>query len=157
MNVYLVQHGKAYDKEENSDRPLNTAGKEETSLTANQLLNNNIEVSKIIHSNKTRAIETARIIADTLNSDTVNSKITIEFCPGLNPNDNVEAFAEQLNNSSESTDNIMIVGHLPFLSKLLSQLVVGDKDIPIIEFRNSAVVCIKFENQKWLLQWIMTP
>lgn len=152
MFIYLVQHGKSFDKKENPDRPLTSAGKEETISLANQLLNKEIKISKIIHSDKTRAIETATIFADILDSN-----VGVEYSSELNPNDNVEIIAEQLCESYHLINNIMIVGHLPFLSRLASLLITGDKDKPIIAFKNSEVVCLSFEEEKWLLQWAITP
>ncbi len=152
MNIYLVQHGKAYDKEENIDRPLNSEGRNETTVTANQLLEKKIEVSKIIHSDKTRAIETAAIIADVLDPN-----ITTEYCAGLSPSDDVEIFAKQLIDQYQTNNNLMIVGHLPFLSKLASHLIVKNKDIPIIQFKNSGIICLKLEDSNCFLQWMMIP
>lgn len=152
MFIYLVQHGKSFDKDVNPDRPLTTTGKEETISTANQLLNKDIKISKIIHSDKTRAIETATIFADILDSD-----ISAEYSAGLNPNDDVSVIAEQLCDSYHFINNIMIVGHLPSLSKLASLLLTEDEDKPVIAFKNSGVVSLSYENGKWLLQWAITP
>jgi phosphohistidine phosphatase SixA len=36
----------------------------------------------------------------------------------------------------------MIVGHLPFLSKLVALLVAGSEENEIVEFRFGSVVCV---------------
>ena len=148
MYIYLVQHGKSYAKDINPDRPLTSEGKEETILVANRIKNKNVKISKIIHSNKTRAIETANIFTETLGPGILTS-----FEDNLNPNDDVTVLAEQLNKSN----NLMVVGHLPFLSKLASLLLTGTIDKPIIAFKNSGVICLKFEDNNWIIEWIVVP
>ena len=143
-----MQHGKSYTKDINPDRPLTQEGREETISEANQIKSKDVKISKIIHSNKIRAIETANIF-----SEIIGPGIPTFFSENLNPNDDVTVLAEQLNTS----DNLMIVGHLPFLSKLASFLLTGTIDKPIIAFKNSGVVCLEFENNNWVIQWIVVP
>ncbi|MCK5078007.1 MAG: phosphohistidine phosphatase SixA [Calditrichia bacterium] len=148
MCIYLVQHGKSYTKDLNTNRPLTPEGKKETIFVANQIKNKDVKISKIIHSNKTRTIETANIFSETLDPD-----IPTSFEENLNPNDDITVFAEQLNKSA----NLMVVSHLPFLSKLASFLLTGTIDNPIIAFKNSGVICLKFENNNWIIEWIVVP
>jgi phosphohistidine phosphatase len=51
----------------------------------------------------------------------------------------------------------MLVGHLPFLSRLTSLLLVGDRTKEIIRFRNAGIICLIREEDQWLLGWVMTP
>jgi phosphohistidine phosphatase len=52
---------------------------------------------------------------------------------------------------------LMLVGHLPHLSRLASLLLVGDPGREIIRFRNGAIVCLVQAEGRWLLQWVLTP
>jgi phosphohistidine phosphatase len=52
---------------------------------------------------------------------------------------------------------LMLVGHLPHLSRLASLLLVGDPEREIVWFRNGAIVCLVRAQDRWLLQWILTP
>jgi phosphohistidine phosphatase len=52
---------------------------------------------------------------------------------------------------------LMLVGHLPHLSRLASLLLVGDPGREIIRFRNGAIVCLVQGEGRWLLQWVLTP
>ena len=57
----------------------------------------------------------------------------------------------------------MLVGHLPFLTRLAALLVTGDPDRPVVQFRYSAVVCLEPMDQattqdgRFLVAWIATP
>ena len=52
----------------------------------------------------------------------------------------------------------MIVGHLPFLGKLVSLLVTGSEKNEIVEFHFGSVVCIeRRDDGKWKVAWMITP
>jgi len=52
---------------------------------------------------------------------------------------------------------LMLVGHLPHLSRLASSLLVGDPAREIIRFRMGGIVCLVKGETGWLLAWILTP
>ena len=52
----------------------------------------------------------------------------------------------------------MLVGHLPFLEKLVSFLVCGDEGAKAVLFRYSAILCLeKKEPGRWAVDWILKP
>jgi hypothetical protein len=57
----------------------------------------------------------------------------------------------------------MLVGHLPFLSRLVSLLLVGDPDRPLVQFPMGGIVCLAREapvsggTPVWNLVWALTP
>ena len=52
----------------------------------------------------------------------------------------------------------MIVGHLPFLGKLIALLVTGSEENEIVEFQFGSVVCIeRRDDGKWKVVWMITP
>jgi phosphohistidine phosphatase len=53
----------------------------------------------------------------------------------------------------------MIVGHLPFLSRLASTLLIGDETVALVAFRNGGVVCLERGEEKgrWRLTWAVVP
>ena len=63
MHVYLVQHGKAKSAEEDPNRGLSDEGRNEVQRVAEFLSELRITVSLIQHSGKTRAEETAHLLA----------------------------------------------------------------------------------------------
>jgi phosphohistidine phosphatase len=73
---------------------------------------------------------------------------------GLSPNDDVTQFAGLLHSDQ---DSLMIVGHLPHLSRLVSLLVTGNPDTEIVKFRNAGIVCLTQKDGKWAIDWVMQP
>jgi hypothetical protein len=54
--------------------------------------------------------------------------------------------------------DVMIVGHLPLLGKLVALLVTGSEENEIVEFQFGSVVCIeRRDDGKWKLAWMITP
>lgn len=149
MDIYLVQHGEAKAEEDDPDRPLTEKGRKEAALVAVRVARAGVEVGAIWHSGKLRARETAAIFADPLKpADPPEEK------RGLAPLDDPDTIARQL---VERTDAVMLVGHLPHLSRLASLLLTGDGEPEIIAFRSAGVVCLSRENGAWRLRWCLTP
>ena len=59
---------------------------------------------------------------------------------------------------AETTEDIMLVGHLPHLSKLSSLLLTGNEDLEIIEFIMAGIVCLERDKSgRWTVRWMITP
>jgi len=143
--IYLVQHGKAFDERVDPERSLTPEGVEESRRVAAHLAKVGVKVAVVYHSGKKRARQTAEIFAETLGA-------RAEEKDGLNPNDDPAIWAERLS----TLDDVMIVGHLPHLSRLASLLVVGNPEVPVVEFRYSGVVALT-RTPKWVIKWFLTP
>ena len=63
MNIYLVQHGEAVAKEVDPERPLTESGRSDVRRMASFLGAAGVRVSRIMHSGKVRAKETAELLA----------------------------------------------------------------------------------------------
>jgi phosphohistidine phosphatase len=58
----------------------------------------------------------------------------------------------------EKKKDIMIVGHLPHLSKLSDFLLTGELNHEVIRFKMGGVICIeKNQEGKWSIQWMVIP
>lgn len=147
MRLYLVQHGEATPKETDPNRPLTGKGKKDVSRMAKFLKEKGIRVIATWHSEKLRAIQTAQILGKAVAVEIVKQG-------GLAPNDPVDKWLEELNTRVK---DVMIVGHLPFLQRLASLLLVGDESSWLITFRPGGVVCLEREEEKWSLVWMMPP
>ena len=150
MELYLVQHGEAASKEVNPERPLTEKGRQDVTKTANFLKKCGREIDTIWHSTKTRAIETAKIIAGTLPPER-----DVEQKEGLAPNDSVKAVFTAINSEKGS---LMIVGHLPFLQKLASLALVGSENSQVIGFQQGGVVCLRQNDDgTWQIMFAIIP
>ncbi len=152
MHVYLVQHGAAMPKDENPERPLSESGREDVKRVASFLARSRVSAARVMHSGKLRAVETALLLADVLGP----SKIVEENADQLAPNDSVEPMFAAIDGWTEDT---IVVGHLPFMSKLTSKLVTGNEDETVVHFKPGAVACLeRGENGGgWTVQWFIRP
>lgn len=157
MELYLIQHGESKSEAEDPTRPLTDRGREEVRRIAAFATRLGLRAAEIRHSGKRRAEETALIFAEALS---LTEKV--KAVSGLAPNDDVRPVAESFRPEMGS---VMLVGHLPFLSRLASLLLVGDPDKTIIRFRMGGIVCLSREESaessgvvpKWLVAWVITP
>lgn len=151
MPLYLVQHGKNLPKDQDPDKGLSPLGAQESEQIAQVAARYSVHVKRILHSGKKRALQTAEIFARQLNpAEGVHAR------DGLGPLDDVQAYAREV----ESQDDHMVVGHLPFLSRLASYLVVTDADTPIFQFQNSGILCLDRQapdSREWVILWSLTP
>ena len=134
MKLFLVQHGEACTKEINPDRPLTEKGIVDIERLAAFLKSSGLKVDRVIHSGKLRAKQSAERLANA-----IAPSVELETSGLINPNDNPRAFDWQ----SDSWDkDIMIVGHLPFMARLVSHLVIEDDSRCITAYTPGSIVCL---------------
>ena len=149
MKLYLVQHGEAYAKEANPDRPLTDRGKNDINRLAVFLKKAGIQVERVIHSGKLRAQQTAERLANS-----IAHGVELEASGLINPNDNPKAFDWQ---SESWNKNTLIVGHLPFMAKLVSHLLIEDENRLITAYQPGSIVCLEHDNANWYINWMIRP
>ena len=149
MELYLVQHAAARSEQEDPLRSLTNDGTLTVTRIANFAKSVGIRVDVIWHSGKLRAIQTAEALARTL-----NPAKGVRQVDGLNPMDSVNIISEKL---TQQEDKLLLVGHLPHLSKLASYLLCGEER-PLIQFQMAGIVHLtRSENPQWLLASMITP
>ena len=150
MALYLIQHGKSLPKDQDPDQGLSEEGTTETERIASQAQDYGVSVSQIRHSVKTRARQTAQILARALKLQN-----DIQEINGIKPMDDVAACAAKI----DPDENVMLVGHLPFMERITSYLITGSIDQPLIKFQNSAIVCLDKDpgTQAWVIKWTLMP
>ena len=148
--VYLVRHGEAVSTEVDPSRPLTQAGW----LAVERLAGwaaaaADIRPDELVHSGKLRAEQTAEILADYL----MPAK-GANVRRGLGPDDDVRPLAESL---SATDHRLMIVGQLPFLGHLVSQLVVGDANRAVVQFEAAGLIAMQFQDGLWTITCLIDP
>lgn len=147
MRLYLIQHGLSLPEDVDPEKNLSEEGKADTLKVARFLKERNLKVDLIWHSKKERSVQTAQILLEHISgAETVSRN-------DINPLDSVDKFPQELQALNE---DLMIVGHLPFLQRLASQLLLGSTDFELICFRNSGVIAMEYKDS-WKLLWILTP
>ena len=153
MALFLVQHGKSAPKSEDPEKGLTALGREETLRLAPVAKGYKIPVSQIFHSGKTRAARTAEIYDQALTPE-----LPVETLSGIGPMDDVHLFAATLDPDA----GWMVVGHMPFMERLVSLLTTGDETKRVYAFQNSGIVCldaVKDDAGKWdwFIKWTLNP
>ena len=150
MALYLVQHAAALSKREDPQRGLNASGFADAERIAAVAAGYKVEIGRVVHSGKKRARQTAEIFAAAL-----APAGGVAVSKGLAPLDDVASFARAIANA----DNLMLVGHLPFMSRLASYLVVGDANVPVFLFQNGGIVCLTelADRDSWAIKWALMP
>ncbi len=150
MAIYLAQHGKCLAKEIDPEKGLSPEGKEQVLRIAQVARGYSVNVSKILHSGKKRAEQTAEIFASELNPPDQMEKMA-----GIDPLDSVIEFAKRI----DLVSNQMVVGHLPFISRLISYLVVGSTKKPIFRIQNGGIVCLDqdLDRDSVVIKWALMP
>ena len=149
MELYLVQHGEAKPEAIDPERSLTDHGREEVERVARRAAALRLQVAEVRHSDKLRARQTAEILAEQL-----SPSAGLREMEGLAPMDDPEKTRIQI---EAAQGPLMLVGHLPHLSRLASSLLVGDPAKEIIRFRMGAIVCLAKAESGWLVQWVLTP
>jgi len=135
MRIYLARHGEALTAQRDPERSLSENGRKQVSCVADILEQIGASVDCMIHSGKTRALQTAEILAQS-----VMRKVELEASSELNPTDPVEPWVDRLSALDQDT---MLVGHLPFLGNLATRLVTGGDTTPVVSFPAGTVVCLE--------------
>jgi phosphohistidine phosphatase len=59
----------------------------------------------------------------------------------------------------DPAEDIMLVGHLPFMERMTAFLITGSIDKPVFKFQNSGIVCMDkdLETKSWVVKWALMP
>lgn len=150
MRLFIVRHGEAAAGANDGERPLTEKGKSDVLKVARFLKEGGATVKAIYHSKRKRAIQTAEIFRQVLNPQAVmNSKTS------LSPDDPVDDIVHEI---AAWKEDAMLVGHLPFLSHLISALGIGDDSRSIVSMdTGSAVILETADQQKWYITGFIHP
>lgn len=150
MKLYLAQHGEALPSEDDPERPLSPQGRRDVQALADLLASSGVRVERVWHSGKRRARQSAQLLAGKL---LISGKA--EPIDGIRPNDPVEAFVADADVWEQDT---LVVGHLPFMSRLVSRLTLGEAQPDIVDYRPGSVVCLERRDaERWVLAWMVRP
>jgi phosphohistidine phosphatase len=157
MKLYVVRHAQAADESEDPQRHLTRKGRKDARALGKMLRKQKLRVTRIWHSGIPRAVETAEEIAPFL-----RGRPKLAKRPGLSPTESPVKIAKSL---ATLRDDVMIVGHEPFLAKLISQLVLSRPSPVIVHLRKPSIVCLERNDgddedddnteSGWLIGWML--
>ncbi len=146
MHLYLMRHGEATDKNSDPQRPLTAEGRQAVAKVAG-FFKNYFRIPTAWHSSKLRAKQTAEIFKDCRVVQLLKEKEDIQ------PLDPPGELAVEL---SYRDEDLLIVGHLPFLQKLVSLLLTRSEQYEMIDFKAGGIVCLE-RNNHWYITCIIYP
>jgi phosphohistidine phosphatase len=151
MALYLVQHGKSFSKEQDPEQGLSPEGLADVRRIAEVAAMYGVCPAAVKHSGRKRAQQTAEIFAEAL----LGEKTRIGTTSGIGPMDDVTVVA----NTLKTSDNLMIVGHLPFMERLAGFLVTDTVERLVFKFQNGGIVCLDQnpEAKSWFIKWALMP
>jgi phosphohistidine phosphatase len=160
MNLYLLRHGLAEDLgtdglTKDSERPLTAKGEEKLRKIAAGMEALELTFDVILSSPYLRARQTAEIIVEAL-----HARKKIEFSEALTPGGIAKKLIELLNRVNPEPQNVLLVGHEPHLSDLISLLVSGKPGCGVI-MKKGGLCKLTAESLRHGrcadLQWLLTP
>lgn len=148
MRLYLVQHGDAVTKDVDPSRPLTDDGVADIGRLASWLGRSNTHVERILHSGKLRAQQTAEILAPLLEEGEIT-----EARSGLSPNDSPQTLFETL-----GTGDVIVAGHMPFVSRAVSLALNLLPDQSIVAFKPGSLALLEQDaDDSWQLVAFIRP
>jgi phosphohistidine phosphatase len=158
MNLYLLRHAIAAEPDENtedSQRPLTEKGRKKLGQIARNLEKLELEFDVIITSPYLRARQTADVVVDALD---IKKKRVVES-ENLVPFGFAAKLVEEIN-AREPVENLLLVGHEPFLSQLIGTLIAGDASLSI-DLKKAGLCKLSLEQFTYgrcaTLEWLLTP
>lgn len=150
MKIYLARHGESVSQGTDDERPLSESGMADIKRLANLIAPLKIQVTRIIHSQKYRAQQTAEILASGMSFNS-----SLEMSIELDPMAPILPIIDQINTWDEDS---LLVGHMPFMGRLVSMLASGMEDNDICLFKPGCMVCLQqIEKKRWSICWMLGP
>lgn len=159
MKLYLVRHAIAIIRgtsgyDDDSLRPLTQKGRDKMQRIAHALKKLDVAPDLIVSSPYIRASQTSAILAQVL-----KYKEELSYSDFLMPMSEPDDMIGEIN-EKYSVDKLMLVGHEPNLSNLISLLLAGNPDLSI-RLKKGGVCCLSVDDlhtrRKANLEWLITP
>ena len=156
MDIYILRHGIAVERgtpgyKKDSDRPLTKDGEEKMRQIAEAMVGMELKFDLILSSPYVRAQQTAKIVAKALGEEVTFTKFLV---PDADPLDLIAEI------NDEKPHTVLLVGHEPDLSQLISMLACGTT-AGTFELKKGGLCKLTAETiafgQCATLNWLLTP
>ena len=154
MEIYLMQHGPNFGKEEDPEEGLTPEGGEVVRAAARVMKKLGIYVDTVVASPKTRSGQTAAIAARTLGFSEAGI-VRTEAVKAMTPPAETVTYLAGL----PDVERILVAGHLPNLAGVAGLLLAGTER-PFVAFERGGVCRIEAEElptEKGRLIWYLPP
>jgi phosphohistidine phosphatase len=163
MNLFILRHGLASDPGEHglpkdlpdTERPLSAKGKQKLWRTTAAMRTLDLKFDAVVSSPLLRARQTAQIVTEAFE---LRRKLilTDELAPAGDP----KLLLDQLTKLGPRAKNILLVGHEPYLSRLIGLLIAGNT-ATAIDLKKGGLAKLAVEQLRFArcaeLAWLLTP
>jgi len=143
-----MRHGETVSGMPDWQRVLSDKGRAQSSAMAQSARRHGLSVAWVYHSGILRAQQTAELVAAVLAPEQGVREIS-----GLCPDDDPLILKAQLD---VTTQSVLLVSHLPYLSRLAGLMVTGDSERSVIEFAPATLVCLTRHAIGWKFDWSLS-
>jgi phosphohistidine phosphatase len=156
VDVFILRHGKAEDAGpggSDADRQLTKKGRDEILAVAHWITAQDIRFDLIAASPLARAQESAAIVADVLG--VLENLVTWNV---LEPGGNPDAVCREIGRHPDGF-SVLLVGHEPLLSSLISRIISGDDHAGIVMTKGGLAKIRNYsytEHPSGELHWLLT-
>lgn len=150
MIVYLLRHGRAAQSSPDGPRALTEKGRAEVALVAEHFKKKGLSLTRVWHSPKTRALQTAEVFLKVVGE----KGIGVEDKKQLKPEGDDREILDEINQLKEGS--LLIVTHMPFVSGLAS-LMAEDSPNAQFTFPTAGLAAFEKKNQTWKWLWSWDP
>jgi len=160
MDLYLLRHAIAVVRgapgvERDSDRPLSEKGDAKMRQIARGMKALGLSFDLIVTSPYLRARQTAEIVAAEFGAEK-----KMELSPHLALDGDPAELLDELRSQHASVESVLLVGHEPYLSELVSVLISGDERTEVL-MKKGGLCKLAVEDLAYgqcaTLEWLMAP
>jgi phosphohistidine phosphatase len=157
MELYVMRHGIAEEVSSSGrdrDRVLTREGTDRTCEAAKALRKLGIEFDAILSSPYARAWQTAELVASEL-----DCKRVLRPVDALSSESTASKAAKSLVTETARSASVLVVGHEPILSELISLLLSGSPNLAIALKKGAVckLTCVRPEPGGCRLDWLLPP
>ncbi len=160
MDLYILRHAIAVERgtpgyKDDSQRPLTEKGAKKMRRIAKGMLALDLSLDGILSSPFIRAKQTAEIVAGAF-----HAMKKLEFTSHLEVGGDPEKLIEAINEDHGSNSSLVLVGHEPYLSGLVSMLIVGADNLDIM-MKKGGLCKLSVAGLRYgrcaTLEWLLSP
>ena len=160
MKLYILRHGIAVEPgtsgyENDADRPITPEGERKLRQIGEAMEALELSFDLILSSPYLRARQTAEVVAEVLKAGK-----KLELSEVLTPGGSTKKLVELLNRQAPRPESVLLVGHEPYLSGLISLLVSGKEAFTVV-MKKGGLCKLSTDSLKHghcaTLEWLLTP
>jgi phosphohistidine phosphatase len=162
MELYLLRHAIAVARgtpgyENDSERPLTPDGARKMRRIAQGMRELDLSFGLILSSPYLRARQTAEVVVQVF-----KAQDEFKLSATLTPDGDPAALIGEFNANHHSPGSILLVGHEPYMSELVSTLVTGDPSYSLnITLKKGGLCKLTTDTLQYgrcaTLEWLLTP